>query len=232
MRRHRTAVHADSGYDRLLARSDVGDALDRPIAFYDDWLWYWQQEHVGAYDPVTEHAYPDDASTLDPDYLRIHGIGSVIVRGQAEEAARTSPDLTMIRDGMYSVYLVNSAVTTATIEGQPVGVTISENAITIESLPESGGELLVRVNWFPRWHAQADGQSLAITHRADGYMTMYVPAGVSRLELRYARTGLDWVTLVIALGSALVAMWLIVYPPAACGRWNSVGKSRASSAPG
>ncbi len=95
------------------------------LLFYDDWLWYWQQEHVGEYDPITEHAYPDDASALDPDYLRTHGIGSVIVTGQAEMRRRMSADLTMIRDGVYCVYLVNSYETTATLDGQPTNVSIS-----------------------------------------------------------------------------------------------------------
>ncbi len=44
-------------------------------------------------------------------------------------------------------------------------------------------------------------------------MAIEVPAGARRVELSYARTGLDWITIAIALGSALVALWLIVRPP-------------------
>ena len=48
---------------------------DRPF-FFNDWLWYWQKDHFGQYDPDPQHAYPDLASTLSPEYLQTHGIGA------------------------------------------------------------------------------------------------------------------------------------------------------------
>ena len=41
------------------------------LFFYDDWLWYWQREHVGDYDPETEHAYRVDGHSWLKTFMRI-----------------------------------------------------------------------------------------------------------------------------------------------------------------
>jgi hypothetical protein len=180
------------------------------LLYFDDWLWYWQTEHVGEYDPLTEHAYPLDSSALDPEFLQIHGIGAVVVTGQAMDPARASPDLTRIRSGVYDVYLVNDLRTTVTAEDMLASVAIGDNSIDVSSLPAQGGTAVIRVNWFPRWSALVDGEETDIVHRDDGYMQVDVPPGASDLRLKYERTVFDWMMIgLCGLGIAGV-IWLLI----------------------
>src|SRR5918993_663633 len=87
----------------------------RPL-YYDNWLWYWQPEHVGTpgYVFLAGHHYPDPERTLDRDYLDRHGIGAVIVTGAVRAAATGSPLLHPLRQGSYDAYTVIDPVTTLT----------------------------------------------------------------------------------------------------------------------
>ncbi|MDQ2682816.1 MAG: hypothetical protein M3Y37_04755 [Chloroflexota bacterium] len=185
---------------------------DRQL-FFDDWLWWWQREHVGVYDPEIEHSYPIDSTALDAEFLRIHGIGVVVVTGQAAGPARGLDYLTPVRTGTYDVYLVNDYRTTATIDEQPLVAEISRENVVVPNLPAEGGTILLRVNWFARWTASAEGADLPVVHRPDGYMEVAVPPGVSAVTFTYARTSLDWAMLLLALGSGLLVLGLAVRPP-------------------
>jgi hypothetical protein len=179
--------HTDFWHDHLWATL----WSDRRF-FYDDWLWYWQREHVGEYDPEIEHSYPLDSSAIDEEFLRTHGIGAVIVTAQAKPAAASAPFLSNIRQGIYDVYLVNEPGTLASMNGTPVAASEQEDRIEVSGL-EDGGVLTIRQNWFPRWRASAGGVPLEVTHRTDGYMDIEVPAGTSTVKLTYGVDMIDWV---------------------------------------
>ncbi len=180
---------------------------DRPM-FYDDWLWFWQTRHYGAYNPLVEHAYPSDSSALEPDYLARHGIGAIIVTGTAQPDASAASYLTLRREGIWNVYLVNGPTPIVTIDGSAPTVSTIENQNLTASGVTSGGEILVRRNWFPRWNATISGERVEITQTADGYMTIAAPAqGQIEIELTYAVDWIDWVcrfAVVVGLGALVV----------------------------
>ena len=182
--------------------------------FYDDWLWYWQREHVGDYDVDTEHTYRSDASALDPAYLATHGIGAIVVGhvgGGAAGDAASSPWLSSRFAGrFYDVYLVEAPTTFATLAGQDVATT-GDGAATI-SVATGGlaGPLVVRTNWFPRWQASVDGEGMDIRHRSDGYIEVDVPPGVETVTLTYAVTRLDWLARLLCVASAVTVLGLLL----------------------
>lgn len=176
--------------------------------FYDDWLWYWQREHVGDYDPETEHAYRSDASALDPAYLATHGVGAVVVTGDAKLPADSAPRLRNLARGIYDVYAVNEPTPLATVGGRPVNVDDDGTRITLD--PEGrAGPLVVRTNWFPRWEAEVDGETARVLHRPDGYIEVDVPPGTSSVTVTYAVTGLDWLARAVAVISAAGVIGLL-----------------------
>ncbi|MGH2533736.1 MAG: hypothetical protein ACRDJW_15705 [Thermomicrobiales bacterium] len=179
---------------------------DRPF-FYDDWLWYWQTAHYGDYDPLVEHAYPNDASTLDAEYLRRHGIGAVVVTGAAKADAAASPFLRHRRSGVYDVYVVQQPTTVVTFgDDNAVSSAVMGQRVTATGVGD-GGTALVRRNWFPRWQATVNGEPAAITRTDDGYMTVPVPSGDAQVELTYALDGWDW----IARGLVVLGLGVVLY---------------------
>lgn len=194
--------------------------------FYDDWLWYWQKLNYGDYNPEVEHAYPNDTSTLDAEYLQIHGIGAVIVADVADpsgrnnrEVASRSPLLTQVSVGpWYDVYTVNSPTPIVTAgNASATGISVTNQSITATGTSD-GSPIVVRQNWFPRWRATVNGEPVDITRRSDGYMEIAVPAGEYVLHVEYAMTKLDWlgrfcfVLGVLAVGVLLLGSRLNVIP--------------------
>jgi hypothetical protein len=179
------------------------------LFFYDDWLWYWQREHVGDYDPETEHAYRTDSSTIDQSYLATHGIGAIIVTGEARGAASEATFLTSIRNGIYDAYLVNGGTTLATLDGSNLTSAIDDESIRVSGV-QAGGTVTIRENWFPRWQASVDGKSAPVVHRSDGYMDITVPTGSATLTVSYAATALDWIARAVALVSLIVGVVILV----------------------
>ena len=192
------------------------DALWAPLwsdrlFFYDDWLWYWQREHVGTYDPSLEHAYPVDSSTIDPTYLATHGIGAVVVTGEARESAESAPFLEPTRAGTYDVYMVSNPTTLASLNAGNVSSSIDGEAISVSGV-QAGGTVVVRENWFPRWQATVDSQAVAVVHRPDGYMEVTVPPGSESVVFRYQRTALDWFALIVALAAGIFGLVILIRP--------------------
>lgn len=179
---------------------------DRPF-FYDDWLWYWQTRHFGDYDPAIEHAYRNDASALDPEYLQRHGIGAVIVTGSAKEAAKLDQQLTPIRSGVWDVYLVEKPTTIVTFgTNAPTEIDADEQRVSASGVA-AGGEIIVRRNWFPRWTASVNGDEAPIRQTEDGYMVIASPdTGDVTLELRYEADWIDW----LARGAVLAGIALLI----------------------
>lgn len=196
--------------------------------FYDDWLWYWQREHVGDYDPETEHAYVSDASALEPAYLATHGIGAVIIRGEPTSAARGDDWLTQRQRGLFDVYTVNDPTPVATIGGQPADI-VSDDGTTIQlRTAGASGPLVVRTNWFPRWAASIDEDAVPVEHRSDGYLQVEVPPGASTVRLTYAVTLLDWLARALAALSAVGVAALLLPGLRPTARW---GPRSASAGP-
>ena len=132
--------------------------------FYDDWLWYWQTDHVGDYDPLTSHAYEDDASTLDEAYLRQHGIGAVVVTGEAAGSAQTSPLLTQRAAGTWSYYLVNDPTPVMTAGGagllEPVlgNQNIEGRSESPQTIVRGSAQLVSTLEGRNRWSGGHDHQ--------------------------------------------------------------------------
>jgi uncharacterized membrane protein YjjB (DUF3815 family) len=179
------------------------------LFFYDDWLWYWQREHVGAYDPSLEHAYPIDSSTIDPAYLATHGIGAVVLTGEARESAEAAPFLEQTRAGTYDVYLVSNPTSLATLGSANAPSSIDDEAISVSGI-QAGGAVVVRENWFQRWQATVDGEAVAVVHRPDGYMEVTVPPGSESVVFHYERTTLDWIALIVALAAGMFSLVILI----------------------
>ncbi len=183
---------------------------DRPL-FYDDWLWYWQQKHFGDYNPATEHAYPTDASALEPEYLEHHGIGVIVVTGSAKPAARVATNLTLVREGTWDVYRVNDPTAIITFDGvAPESQKIGNQEFSATGVV-AGGEIRVRRNWFPRWTASVNGTGVPITQTADGYMTIAAPqTGEVTVELTYSATKLDWLSRAMSIAGLIVLIGMFL----------------------
>ncbi|HET9661578.1 MAG TPA: hypothetical protein VFP05_14680 [Thermomicrobiales bacterium] len=182
---------------------------DRPF-FFNDWLWYWQTDHFGQYDPETEHAYPDPASTLDNGYLQAHGIGAVVVSQQMLQAALASPLLQPILQGSaYSVFLVENPTPIITADGaETTSIEVdNQRYAAVVSAPATTFE--IRRNWFPRWTATVDGKQTTISKDDQGYMVVTSETPGTRIEIVYGIDGWDWLgrlLLVLGVGSAAVAI--------------------------
>lgn len=182
---------------------------DRPF-FFNDWLWYWQKDHFGQYDPETEHAYPDPISTLNPEYLQTHGIGAVVVSQQLLQAALASPLLEPVSEGAdYSVLLVRNPTPIITAAGaQTTGIAIDDQHFSADvSAPSTTFE--IRRNWFPRWTATVDGEPATISKDANGYMVVTSATPGTHVEVNYGVDGWDWlgrVLLVLGIAGAAIAI--------------------------
>jgi hypothetical protein len=182
---------------------------DRPF-FFNDWLWYWQKDHFGQYDPDTEHAYPDPASTLNREYLQTHGIGAVIVSQQLLQAALASPLLEPVsQEAAYSVFLVKDPTPIITADGAQTTAIEVENQRYSADVSEPATTFEVRRNWFPRWTATVDGKPASISKDENGYMIVTSATPGTHVEVVYGVDAWDWLgrlLLVIGIASAAVAI--------------------------
>jgi hypothetical protein len=182
---------------------------DRPF-FYDDWLWYWQTKHFGDYNPTTEHAYTRDDSTINQEYLQRHGIGAIVVIGEAKTSAAESSLLERVEQGPYDVYLVRDPTTIFTFDGQNASESSLEDQAFSANGEGSAGTARIRRNWFPRWSATVNGKSAPITQTDDGYMSVPISDGDSQIEIRYDVDGWDWLARLMAIsGFACVVVLLL-----------------------
>ncbi|MFL5760811.1 MAG: hypothetical protein ACJ789_13885 [Thermomicrobiales bacterium] len=182
---------------------------DRPF-FYDDWLWYWQTRNYGDYNPTTEHAYTRDDSTINHDYFEHHGIGAVVVTGEASTAAAASPLLESISKGTYNVYVVRDPTTIVTFDGQNARTSQIGNEEISANGEGAAGMVTVRRNWFPRWSATVNGKPAPISQTKDGYMTIPISDGDTAVNLRYVVDRWDWVARGMSFaGFAVVVVTLL-----------------------
>ncbi|MDQ3657691.1 MAG: hypothetical protein M3457_21780 [Chloroflexota bacterium] len=185
---------------------------DAPF-FYEDFMWYWHEDHEGPYDNQIGHAYHDPEETFNPEWLHAHGVSVLVVTNMPvpvgatdpKVAARTNPNFTYQgSSGLWDIYSVNDPVPIVTNgETEPQSLAI-ENERIIATFDSASGEVLIRRNWFPRWEAFADGQRVDIQRTDNGYMRLDVPEGTREIELVYAVTGLDWLGRLAAIGGLVL----------------------------
>jgi hypothetical protein len=182
---------------------------ERPF-YFNDWLWYWQRDLAGKYNPEREHVYPDPVTTLDPEFLAGQGIGAVVVTGPVSDAALNSKDLESISDSAtFSVFLVREPTPLITAEGaETIDIDI-QNQRFAATVSEPVTTFNVRRNWFPRWTATVDGQPATITKDENGFMTVTSSEPGTRVEVVYGVDGWDWIgriLFVVGIGIAAAAI--------------------------
>ncbi|MDQ4097107.1 MAG: hypothetical protein M3144_04475, partial [Actinomycetota bacterium] len=186
---------------------------DRPL-FFNDWLWYWQTEHAapGGLRAGNAYARGFDRRIFELDYLGEHGIAIVVVADPYKQAAAAAPTLELVRRGLFDVYRVRDPAAIVTFTGGETTAVTVENERIEASGTSAGGEAKIARNWFPRWRAEVNSEEVPVTHAADGYMSVPVPAGNVTIELRYVVDRFDW------LGRALFVVGVIAGLMLAIGR--------------
>ncbi len=182
----------------------------RPL-YFDNWLWYWHPDQVGTpgYRPEEGNHYPDPEQTLTREYLAAHGIGGVVVTGQATATAARSPLLEALGGDAYQAYRVRDPKTTVTFSGtNSAASTFSNLEVTARSTVTSLSPQ-VRANWFPRWQATDDGGPISVSRTPDGSMSLTSTSPASSVALTYTVQPLDWFARVLALAGLLL---VIIYP--------------------
>ena len=174
--------------------------IEQGTYYYDDWLWYWHADQSGPYDPTHGYYMDNPSDALTAAYFAQHGIGVVLVSdmwvpsGTAPRATAAESDLLSHVGtwGSWDVYTVNQPGTMVT-RGDTAPTTISVANERIEAtFADGSGGIVIRHNWFPRWQATVNGESVPIERTDDGYMRIAVPDGPIDLNLVYEVTALDW----------------------------------------
>lgn len=174
--------------------------IEQGTYYYDDWLWYWHSDQPGPYNPLNGYYMPNPTDALTEEYFGEHGIGVVLMSdmpvssGTAPRQSAASSDLLEPQGtfGDWDVYTVKSPTSMITSgSDQPDSLEWSNEKIHA-SFSNTDGSILVRQNWFPRWQAEVNGESVEIARTPSGYMQIAVPEGAVELTLTYAVTPLDW----------------------------------------
>jgi hypothetical protein len=142
-------------------------------------------------------------------------------------------------DGRYPVLALDGAAAPsptlpagATVEAEGAGAEPAGRVDSLTADPGGGAysasvdaardaALLVKVSYHPRWSAEVDGRPADTLSVAPGLLAVAVPAGVHRVDVRYAGFPVAWRLLLAAAGIAgLAALW-----------WVDRRSSRGSPAP-
>lgn len=198
---------------------------ERPL-YYDNWLWYWHPDQVGTpgYRPAAGNHYPDPEQTITPGYMAAHGVGAVVVTGQATGAAAQSPLLEPLGGDAYQAYLVRDPRTTVTFEGtNATQSTFANQKITAQSNVGTQSPQ-VRANWFPRWQAAGERGSIVVGRGNDGSIAPTSSEPTATITLTYAQQPIDW----LARALAALGLLLVTIYPLAVSRWTREGYHVAS----
>lgn len=195
------------------------DVTDRPLV-YDNWLWLWQD-----WNRAPQIAYEGQAianRSLNPNgalgqsYLTARGVGAVVTLTPAlTEVAAESPALERVggSDGM-GVFVVRQPGGFISGSGMTAAnVSFSDERIqtTVSGI---GGPLTIRETWFPRWRATVNGRPVPVQRDDRGGMTIEVPPGTSRIELRYAVNQVDWLGRILSAAAVIMIALLVLWPRA------------------
>ena len=221
-----------SWHERLWASLETRKPL-----YYEHWLWGWNDQHQGpdsqgipgcTFNNDAGNYYPCPDLTLSPGYFAAHGIGAVVVTNvgshantqDARDAAQASPLLQPIGTfGVWDAYSVVEPVALI-VDGnqEPVSVMIEDQHMSAD-FTDGPGDILVKVNWFPRWSATVNGESAEIERAEGGYMRIVAPPGPVELKLTYELTMLDWFNRFLAvIGFCLTACVALGWPRSAFAR--------------
>jgi hypothetical protein len=179
------------------------------LFFYDEWMWYWHRRHRGPYDPRITSSYDRErlGEVFARGYLDRNAIGAVVVIAADQSAADQAPALRRVFGGAFGLYAVKDPVRVVTLAGRaPDTLAIANESITSDGT-SPGGEALIRRNWFPRWRATVNGQTVAIAQTDDGYMRVPLPAGRVHVALTYDLDTIDMLARAAAIAGvvALIA---------------------------
>lgn len=194
----------------------------RPL-YYDNWLWSWRADRAGTpgYRAAAGNHYPDPEQTLTERYLAAHGVGGVVVTGQAATAAAQSMLLEPLGGEVYQAYRVRPPRTTVTFGDANAAQTsfANQSIVAAAPAPAPGSSVQVRVNWFPRWQAASPGGALGIERVDDGAIAIRAEPPVETLALTYALQPLDWLARCLVVSGLLLVM---IYA-AGASRWERTG---------
>lgn len=82
----------------------------------------------------------------------------------------------------------------------------NRNQIDIEiEHPDPDTSLLIKMGYYPRWHAYVDGKSIPLYQDKTGLMKVFLPAGNSYLlSIKYETTFAEWAGIFISMFSACI----------------------------
>jgi hypothetical protein len=199
--------------------------------YYDDWLWYWHQDHEGPYDHRTGHFYPNPSDALSADYLTTHGIGAVVVTNAADDlsggdARTTASDSDIVAStgefGQWEVFEVVDPASLVTVDATTpdrLDVSLNGTRISASFADAPSGSVSVRQNWFPRWTATVNGEPIEVSRAANGYLHIPTNGGDVEIELTYALTSLDIVARAVSVLSAVIVLAGLVVGARPIRRW-------------
>ncbi|MCA9864337.1 MAG: hypothetical protein KC432_14990 [Thermomicrobiales bacterium] len=204
---------------------------DRPL-YYDNWLWSWRPDRVGTpgYQPEAGNHYPDPERTLTRGYFAAHGIGGVVVTGQAAAAAAGSPLLEPLGGRDYRVYIVRDPQTIITFDGTNATQSTFTNQLITAQSDVAAQMAEVRVNWFPRWQGSGTDEHVSVGRASDGSLALSAPSPTPAVRLTYAVQPLDWLARALALGGMLLVMFYpLAVPLRARGRYHVASRERSAA---
>jgi hypothetical protein len=217
-----------------------GPAWSDRMFLYDDWMWFWHQDHEGPYDPEMGHNYPFPDEAFTRSWFDAHGVGAVLVTNMPElrsrdprHSAAQNPLLEFQQTfGYWDLYLVTDPTTMVTSKTTNASsVTTDGGLIEATFAGGASGEIEIRRNWFPRWEAWADGESVEIERTTNGYMRVDVPEGTTTIELRYAVTPVDWLGRALAIGGLIGGVAFAIRRPSRVWEALLVDQSPAGASP-
>jgi hypothetical protein len=77
--------------------------------------------------------------------------------------------------------------------------------LVIQVNPSSSVQATVAIGWSPKWHAQLDGEPVALGRASDGLLQLDLPAGVSQLVIEFRPDAWDR----LGLGISLITVTLL-----------------------
>jgi len=194
-------------------------ALTGRDVYHNDYLWFWRTT-----DYASQELLDDETAALGENFLRQHGLTMVLIdtdRRDLIDLANGRSYLARLDTGAaggYAIYRV------ATPPGPPNGyvipargtvtaLAVGSERLTATVTSDTAQEVRIIINDFPRWRAWINGQPAPIARTPDGYIGLSIPAGETRIELRYVTSTANW------LGRTGVALGALLLGGIAVGPW-------------
>ncbi len=194
-------------------------ALTGRDVYHNDYLWFWRTT-----DYANQELLDDETAALGENFLRQHGLTMVLIdtdRRDLIDLANGRSYLARLDTGAaggYAIYRV------ATPPGPPNGyvipargtvtaLAVGSERLTATVTSDTAQEVRIIINDFPRWRAWINGQPAPIARTPDGYIGLSIPAGETRIELRYVTSTANW------LGRTGVALGALLLGGIAVGPW-------------